>query len=117
MRSAGCRIYLDDFGTGYSSLAYLKSLQLDTLKIDKAFIRDLNEASHARVMVEAVTMMADSLQLSVVAEGIETPEQLAVLRRMGCRYGQGYLFSRPVPAEQLPEVLARVDTQALTTTI
>lgn len=117
LRSAGCRIYLDDFGTGYSSLAYLKSLQLDTLKIDKAFIRDLNEASHDRVMVEAVTMMADSLQLSVVAEGIETPEQLAVLRRMGCRYGQGYLFSRPVPAEQLPEVLARVDTQALTTTI
>lgn len=117
LRSAGCRIYLDDFGTGYSSLSYLKSLQLDTLKIDKAFVRDLNEASHDRVMVEAVTMMADSLHLSVVAEGIETEEQLRLLRGMGCRYGQGYLFSRPVPAEQLPGVLEKIDAQAAATTI
>ncbi|MCK6411803.1 MAG: bifunctional diguanylate cyclase/phosphodiesterase [Azonexus sp.] len=117
LRGAGCWIYLDDFGTGYSSLSYLKSLQLDTLKIDKAFVRDLNEASHDRVMVEAVTMMADSLQLSVVAEGIETQEQLQLLRRMGCRYGQGYLFSRPVPAEQLPEAVARIDALASRTTI
>jgi len=109
LRAQGCRVYLDDFGTGYSSLSYLKRFKVDTIKIDKAFIRDLSEDSNDRVMVEAVSMMADSLKLSVVAEGVETAQQLEMLRQMGCRYGQGYFFSRPVPPEQFPEQLERID--------
>lgn len=106
VRATGFRAYLDDFGTGYSSLSYLKRFRVDTVKIDKAFIRDMSEISSDRVMVEAVVMMADSLQLSVVAEGIENQSQLDILRRIGCAYGQGYHFSRPLPGE---EFLARVD--------
>lgn len=109
LRMQGSRIYLDDFGTGYSSLSYLKRFKVDTIKIDKAFVRDLAQDSNDRVMVEAVTMMADSLHLSVVAEGIETQEQLALLRQMGCRYGQGYYFSKPVPPDLLPEAIERIN--------
>ncbi len=109
LRAQGSRVYLDDFGTGYSSLSYLKRFKVDTIKIDKTFIRDLSEDSNDRVMVEAVSMMADSLKLSVVAEGIETAQQLEMLRQMGCRYGQGYFFSRPVPPEQFPEQIERID--------
>ena len=117
LRAAGCRIYLDDFGTGYSSLSYLKSLPLDVLKIDKAFVRDLDDVAHDRVMIEAVTMMAESLGLRIVAEGVETAAQRDILRRMGCHYGQGFLFSRPVPGEQFPAVLAGIDAGQLATAI
>ena len=101
--AAGFRVYLDDFGTGYSSLSYLKRFRVDTVKIDKAFIRDMSQVASDRVMIEAVIMMADALQLSVVAEGIETPEQRDLLRSLGCTYGQGYLLlaaaaDRAVPA-------------------
>ena len=106
IRAAGFRVYLDDFGTGYSSLSYLKRFRVDTVKIDKAFIRDMGQVASDRVMIEAVIMMADALELSVVAEGIETAEQLAILRGLGCTCGQGYHFSRPLPVE---EFLPRVD--------
>jgi len=113
IRAAGFRIYLDDFGTGYSSLSYLKRFRVDTVKIDKAFIRDMSQVASDRVMIEAVIMMADALQLSVVAEGIETAEQLAILRGLDCTYGQGYLFSRPLPSEQFLPQVALIDAQAM----
>ncbi|UCV16443.1 putative bifunctional diguanylate cyclase/phosphodiesterase [Quatrionicoccus australiensis] len=113
IRSAGFRVYLDDFGTGYSSLSYLKRFRVDTVKIDKAFIRDMSQVASDRVMIEAVIMMADALQLSVVAEGIETAEQRDLLRSLGCTYGQGYHFSRPLPIEQFLAQVASIDGQAI----
>jgi diguanylate cyclase (GGDEF)-like protein/PAS domain S-box-containing protein len=109
IRAAGFRAYLDDFGTGYSSLSYLKRFRVDTVKIDRAFIRDICEVASDRVMVEAVVMMADSLQLSVVAEGIENQAQLDTLRCLGCTYGQGYHFSRPLPDDQFLDQVDRIN--------
>ena len=100
VRQAGFRTYLDDFGTGYSSLSYLKHFPMDTVKIDKSFVRDVTEDNSDRALVEAIIMMAGGLGMSVVAEGIETAAQLASLRAMGCSYGQGYFFSKPLPAAE-----------------
>lgn len=110
IRAAGFRAYLDDFGTGYSSLSYLKRFRVDTVKIDRAFVRDMCEVASDRVMVEAIVMMADSLQLSVVAEGIENQAQLDTLRHLGCTYGQGYHFSRPLPDDQFLAQVDRINT-------
>lgn len=109
VHSSGFSTYLDDFGTGYSSLSYLKRFPVDIIKIDKAFIREMSETSNDRVMVEAVIMMAESLSLKVVAEGIETAGQLEILERMGCTYGQGFHFSRPLPAEQFLAVARQIE--------
>jgi len=111
VRNLGFLTYLDDFGTGYSSLSYLKRFPIDTIKIDKAFVRDMSEASNDRVMVEAVIMMAESLSLKVVAEGIENAGQLEILKRMGCKFGQGFHFSRPVPPEQFIDCAERIESQ------
>ncbi|MCX7897824.1 MAG: GGDEF domain-containing phosphodiesterase, partial [Rhodocyclaceae bacterium] len=100
LRSVGIRIYLDDFGTGYSSLSYLKRFRIDTVKIDKTFIRDLPDDPNDRALVFAIVTMAGSLGLSVIAEGVENERQLAELRAMGCRLGQGYFFSRPLPPDE-----------------
>ncbi|MDD5365555.1 MAG: EAL domain-containing protein [Gallionellaceae bacterium] len=105
----GFRIYLDDFGTGYSSLSYLKRFPVDTIKVDKSFVGDMGEDGGDRTLVEAVVAMARSLGMSVVAEGVETAGQLDLLRAMNCRYGQGYYFSRPVPAEQFEAAAVRID--------
>lgn len=99
LRAAGIRVYLDDFGTGYSSLSYLKRFRIDTVKIDKSFVRDLAEDASDRALARAIVSMADSLGLAVVAEGVESEQQQEELRAMGCAYGQGYLFSRPVSAD------------------
>ena len=98
LRAAGLRIYLDDFGTGYSSLSYLKRFPMDTVKIDKSFVMDMSADNSDRTLVNTIITMAGNLGLDVVAEGIEEASQLALLREMGCGYGQGYFFSRPVPA-------------------
>ncbi len=108
VRDQGFCIYLDDFGTGYSSLSYLKRFPLDTLKIDKSFVRDMGEDNSDRALVEAIVAMAHSLGLSVVAEGVETDSQLALLNQIGCHYVQGYYFSRPVPAEEFAAVATRI---------
>jgi EAL domain-containing protein (putative c-di-GMP-specific phosphodiesterase class I) len=108
VREQGFRIYLDDFGTGYSSLSYLKRFPVDTLKIDKSFIRDMSEDNSDRTLVEAIIAMANSLRLTVVAEGVETGDQLALLSKIGCKYVQGYHFSKPVPAEEFDAVAQRI---------
>jgi diguanylate cyclase (GGDEF)-like protein/PAS domain S-box-containing protein len=101
LRALGIRIALDDFGTGYSSLAYLKRFPLDTLKIDGSFVRDLGTDAEDRAIVEAIIAMAQALKLNVLAEGVETSDQAALLQRMGCQRMQGYYFARPAPAGDL----------------
>jgi diguanylate cyclase (GGDEF)-like protein/PAS domain S-box-containing protein len=105
LRDAGIQVALDDFGTGYSSLAYLKKFDIDYLKIDQAFIRNLTQGSNDLALIEAMIMMAHKLGLKVIAEGVETVEQHELLRIAGCDYNQGYLFSRPVPGPQFEELL------------
>jgi EAL domain-containing protein (putative c-di-GMP-specific phosphodiesterase class I) len=100
LRAMGVRLALDDFGTGYSSVAAAHGFPLDLIKIDQLFVRPLADPAEAS-LVRAILAMADSLGLRSVAEGVETVEHLAVLRDLGCPFGQGYLFSRPAPMDQL----------------
>lgn len=101
LRGAGCRVAIDDFGTGYSSLAYLKALPLDYLKIDKRLAQDIEGTPRDRVVVRGVIEMARSLGLAVIAEGVETPEQLDLLAKEGCNYYQGFLCAEALPSEAL----------------
>jgi len=106
LRETGVRFSIDDFGTGYSSLAYLGTLPIDSLKIDRSFVMGMHDKPQNVEIIRAVLNLAQSLGRKVVAEGIETPEQLATLRRLGVHIGQGYLLSRPLRAEQAGELLA-----------
>ncbi|MFC5512297.1 EAL domain-containing protein [Massilia jejuensis] len=103
----GMRLSIDDFGTGYSSLAYLKRFPVRKIKIDRVFIRELEASSEDRAIVAAVMALANSLQLQVVAEGVETEEQLALLRDYGCQYVQGWLFARALDADAAQALLVR----------
>jgi EAL domain-containing protein (putative c-di-GMP-specific phosphodiesterase class I) len=103
----GLSIAIDDFGTGYSSLARLKHLPVDILKIDRSFISGVDRDVDSGRMVEAMIQLAGGLGMQPVAEGIETVEELAFLKQAGCSRGQGFLFSRPVPAEEIPGLVAR----------
>ena len=105
LRNLGSRILIDDFGTGYSSLSYLKHLPIDTLKIDRAFVRDMASDANDAAIVRAIVGVAKSLGLMLVAEGIESAEQLDCLRKLGCECGQGFFFSPPVPAEVCRNIL------------
>ena len=115
LRSLGVRLALDDFGTGYSSLSYLKRLPIDTLKIDKSFIAEARQGQPSPI-VEAILAMADSLKLSVVAEGVETKEQLAYLETLGCDYAQGYLISRALPAAEIIPLIRHANLGAVSQT-
>ncbi len=105
IRGLGVRIAVDDFGTGYSSLAYLKKFPVNTLKIDQAFIADIVRDSNDEAIVASILSMAKSLNLKVVAEGVETKGQLELLKKMGCEEVQGYYFSRPLPPEGVAVLL------------
>jgi EAL domain-containing protein (putative c-di-GMP-specific phosphodiesterase class I) len=117
LKSLGVRLALDDFGTGYSSLAYLQRLPIDVLKIDRAFARGLGQDSNDAGIVQLILTLAQLLELETIAEGVETAEQVAVLRRMGCRMGQGYFFSAGVPAAQAERLLATDSPYSLSASI
>jgi predicted signal transduction protein with EAL and GGDEF domain len=105
LRDLGIKIAIDDFGTGYSSLSYLKHWRVDSLKIDRSFVRDLVTDSSDLAIVSAIIAIARHLRIQVIAEGIEAYQQVEILRRLGCTVGQGFLFARPMPAGQCLELL------------
>jgi EAL domain-containing protein (putative c-di-GMP-specific phosphodiesterase class I) len=102
----GVGLSIDDFGTGYSSLSYLKWLSARTLKIDRTFVEELGNDPHGATIIELVLGMAGSLDLGVIAEGVETQDQLSELRRLRVPLAQGFLWSKPLPAERVPAWLA-----------
>jgi EAL domain-containing protein (putative c-di-GMP-specific phosphodiesterase class I) len=103
LHGAGLRLAIDDFGTGYSSLSRLKAMPVDILKIDQSFIRDIPADAHAMSMVKAIIQLAHGLGMVPLAEGIETEEQWRFLAENGCTLGQGFYFSRPVPASDISQ--------------
>jgi EAL domain-containing protein (putative c-di-GMP-specific phosphodiesterase class I) len=96
---------VDDFGTGYSSLSYLKRFPIDILKVDKSFVDDVGESDKALALTKAIVQLGKSLNLDTVAEGIEKSRQVDGLRALGCRYGQGFLFAKPVAPEDMDRLL------------
>jgi EAL domain-containing protein (putative c-di-GMP-specific phosphodiesterase class I) len=104
LREAGFRVYLDDFGTGYSSLNWLTELPIDGLKIDRGFTASMTADHRRHTLIAAILRLARDLDLDVVAEGIERQDQWDALRSLGCPLGQGYLFSRPLPPQQLGQL-------------
>ena len=107
LKALGVGLSMDDFGTGYSSLSYLKQLPLDQLKIDKSFVNDIVTNQDDAIMVQTIIIMAHNFRMNVIAEGVETNEQLAFLKQHGCMVYQGYLFSKPVPIEEFEALLGR----------
>jgi len=105
LHADGVRLVLDDFGTGYSSLSYLRDFPLDGVKVDRAFIDGLGSSEEDAAIMRAIVEMCSALGLAVVAEGVESPAQLAQLRQFGCQHVQGYLLCQPMPAEELSEFL------------
>jgi EAL domain-containing protein (putative c-di-GMP-specific phosphodiesterase class I) len=109
LREAGVQVFMDDFGTGYSGLSQIAHLPLDALKIDRAFISGMSGSAEHMAIVSAIINLAGALGISVVAEGVETEEQAQRLVELGCDEAQGYLFGRPVPADEVAKLLARVN--------
>lgn len=111
MKNCGCKIAIDDFGTGYSSLSYLKRVQVDILKIDRTFVRDIMTDASDAEMIKAILHMAKAFNLETVAEGVETREQLDYIKQHGCKYTQGYLFSQPLPYEEYMNFVEKYNPQ------
>jgi diguanylate cyclase (GGDEF)-like protein/PAS domain S-box-containing protein len=122
LRALGLRLAIDDFGTGYSSLSYLHKFPIDVLKIDRSFIEKINEGLEGAAMAKAIISMSETLHLETIAEGIETADQIATLKDLGCEMGQGYLFARPLGVAQMegflrdlaPAAMLTPDTVAVT---
>jgi EAL domain-containing protein (putative c-di-GMP-specific phosphodiesterase class I) len=107
LKSLGMQISLDDFGTGYSSLSYLKRFPVDILKIDREFIKEINSNSSDALLVETIIILAEKMKIKVIAEGVETEEQLNILKQYHCRYIQGYYFSKPLTVKKFERYLQR----------
>jgi len=107
LKSVGVRLAIDDFGTGYSSLSYLKRFPFDAVKVDRAFVEGLGTDPHDSALVAAIVAMADALGLEVTAEGVETREQLANLKRLQCGRAQGFYLARPLPAADISRLVAQ----------
>lgn len=107
LRDLGFVVSIDDFGTGFSSFSYIKEFPAETVKIDMSFVRDIETSENSRAIIRAIVTMADTAGMNVIAEGIETKEQAAIVKQLGCREGQGYLYSRPIPASEIPELLEK----------
>ena len=105
LRELGVRIAMDDFGTGYSSLSYLQSFPFDRIKIDRSFVKDITVATGSLNIVRAIAAMAKGLGMAATAEGVETQEQMDTVRSEGCTEMQGFLFSRPRPADEIGALL------------
>jgi len=114
-RAAGIQISLDDFGTGYSSLSYLKKFNIDYLKIDQSFVRNMQANSNDLALCEAIIVMAHKLDIKVIAEGIETTEQRELLQQAGCDYGQGYLFAHPLAAAEFEKFFTKTPDSEIAT--
>jgi len=112
LKATGVKLALDDFGTGYSSLACLHLLPVDTVKIDRSFVRDAESSEYHRVLIEATIRVAQTLGMAVVAEGIETPGQALLLHALRCDKGQGYLYGKPMAAAELAATLAGSPAEA-----
>lgn len=112
LKEIGVQIALDDFGTGYSSLSYLRSFPFDTVKIDRSFVSDLSGSTCGSVIVQAIILIADSLGIKTVAEGIETEQQLQALKLLGCNEVQGYLLGRPAPAQEIGKLIEQRSVRA-----
>jgi EAL domain-containing protein (putative c-di-GMP-specific phosphodiesterase class I) len=106
LKALGILLAIDDFGTGYSSLNYIKRFPIDTLKIDQSFIRDMLSTEQDSTLTTSIVLMGKGLNLTVVAEGVETRSQLSLLRALGCDQAQGFLFSRAVPPEEIAQLVA-----------
>jgi EAL domain-containing protein (putative c-di-GMP-specific phosphodiesterase class I) len=112
LKRLGVSLHMDDFGTGYSSLNHLHSFPFDVLKIDRSFVQRMESGQQPLQIVQTILELARGLGMDVVAEGIETEVQLNLLQAMGCRYGQGYLFSKPLPVAQIEALLSQTATSA-----
>jgi EAL domain-containing protein (putative c-di-GMP-specific phosphodiesterase class I) len=106
LRALGVLVYLDDFGTGYSSLSYLQRFPIDAVKIDRSFVNRMSRQKGGSEIVRAIISLSHSLGMKVIAEGVETLEHLGDLRMMKCGYGQGMLFSKPIPSDEAGLLLA-----------
>jgi diguanylate cyclase (GGDEF)-like protein/PAS domain S-box-containing protein len=107
IKASGVRVSLDDFGTGYSSFSYLHQMPYDTLKVDRSFVTRLEEGDESNEIVHAIIVLAHNLRMDVVAEGVETPRQVAKLRNMACEYAQGYHFAKPMSADEASQLIAQ----------
>jgi EAL domain-containing protein (putative c-di-GMP-specific phosphodiesterase class I) len=107
LRALGVQVQIDDFGTGYSSLGYLQRLPIDTLKIDRTFVSRIGSNGSGAEIVQTIMALAHDLGMKVVAEGIETDEQLSKLKSMECEYGQGYLFTKPINSQLAGNLLSK----------
>jgi EAL domain-containing protein (putative c-di-GMP-specific phosphodiesterase class I) len=113
LKSHGMSVALDDFGTGYSSLSHLSELSFDRIKIDRSFIQSMTERSQSATIVTAIIGLGESMQLRTTAEGIESEAHEQTLRRMGCRSGQGFLYSKPVAADDIPDLIDQLRGSAI----